>query len=224
MSRRRQTADDDADLIGLNEQKAREEATVELESKLNQISHQFNVINARLDRVDSGLTSLQRLEGLIANLNLAQSIKQEPESAIAVTTPAPSTSQPEKRKLFTSTGTTKKAPPPPPPISDNGALKLVKEKFSKETIVRAANSTVILKHDNGAIFEKRFMDYMETMGLKEALMATRVQCIDPETNKATEEANKKLIDVLRTQTNTNARWAEAHMQLKSLLTIDMYSV
>ena len=66
------------------------------------------------------------------------------------------------------------------------------------------------------------MDYMETMGLKEALMATRVQCIDPETNKATEEANKKLIDVLRTQTNTNARWAEAHMQLKSLLTTDMY--
>ena len=66
------------------------------------------------------------------------------------------------------------------------------------------------------------MDYMETMGLKEALMATRVQCINPETNKATEEANKKLIDVLRTQTNTNARWAEAHMQLKSLLTTDMY--
>ena len=56
------------------------------------------------------------------------------------------------------------------------------------------------------------MDYMETMGLKEALMAIRVQFIDPETNKATEEANRKLIDVLRTQ--TNVPWAEAHMQLK----------
>lgn len=219
MSRRRQTTDDDEDLVGLNEQKAREEATADLESRFNQISHHFNLINARLDRVDSGLTSLGRLENLLANLNLAQAVKKEPESTAAVTTPAPLSNHPEKRKLFTTAGTTRRIPPPPP-LSDTDVLALIKEKFSKEAIVRAANSTVVLQHSNGEIFISRFMDYMETMGLKQALMATRVQCIDPETNKATEEASNQRIHALRT--HSKAPWAEAHVQLKSLLTPDMY--
>ena len=64
------------------------------------------------------------------------------------------------------------------------------------------------------------MDYLESLGLKQAVLATRAQCIDPETNKATEQANKSRISILRK--HKKAPWAEAHLQLKSLLTPEMY--
>ena len=41
------------------------------------------------------------------------------------------------------------------------------------------------------------MDYLESLGLKQAVLATRAQCIDPENNKETEKANISRINILR---------------------------
>lgn len=202
------------DYTGLNEAKGREDALFTAETKFNLLSARLEVGLTRLDQVLAGLNQLN------LSVQPTQSVKKESRNAAIVPTPTLSPSQQEiKRKLFTTTNG-KRTPPPPPPLPDNEILNLVKEKFSKESIIRTANSTVALQTNNGEIFVAKFMDYLESLGLKQAVLATRTQCIDPETNKETEKANKHRINVLLT--HKKAVWAEAHLQLKSLLTPDMY--
>jgi hypothetical protein len=112
-----------------------------------------------------------------------QSVKQEETIGIPSSTPGIEPESPKvKRALFS-------------PIPENEVLELVKDKFAKESIIRTANSTVQLSTTNGEFFVAKFMDYLESLGLKQAVLATRAQCIDPETNKATEQANKSRISI-----------------------------
>ena len=205
----RQANNMEDELVDLNEVKGREEALIQAQQK-------FEFLSARLE---VGLTKLDQIIAGLSVLNLdkpVESVKQEPKSTVSPSTPIQTDT---KRKLFSLAGA-KKTPPPPPPLPDSEILDLVKEKFPKESIIRTQNSTVQLQVNNGEIFTAKFMDYLECLGLKQALLSTRIQCIDPETNKETEKANKHRINVLRTQ--KRAVWAEAHLHLKSCLTIDMY--
>ena len=65
-------------------------------------------------------------------------------------------------------------------------LQLIQDKYPKESVVQAANSTVALKLDNGEIFIARFMDYLKALGIDKAFRATRIKSIDPTTKKGVE--------------------------------------
>ena len=192
----KQDVDDHGDVVEL---KAKEEALIQAEER-------FNVLNGRLE---VGLAQMDRMLAFMEKLvKPLQSVKQEETIGIPSSTPGIEPESPKvKRALFS-------------PIPENEVLELVKDKFAKESILRTASSTVQLSTTNGEFFVAKFMDYLESLGLKQAVLATRAQCIDPETNKATEQANKSRISILRK--HKKAPWAEAHLQLKSLLTPEMY--
>ena len=190
------------------ELKNREEALIAAEARFTELN----------GRIEVGLVKMDRMFALMEQLvKPMQSVKQEPKiGSTPILNLSPN--RPEiKRTLYFSTN---KKPPPPPPLPDNEILGLVKEKFAKESIIRTANSTVQLSTTNGEFFVAKFMDYLESLGLKQAVLATRSQCIDPKNNKETEKVNKSRINILRT--HKKAPWAEAHLQLKSLLTTEMY--
>ena len=92
----------------------------------------------------------------------------QPKTPVLLPTSAP-------KSVFPATP--RRTPPPPPPLQqvkqeDSAAkklmfgsqslpssiLNLIQEKYPKESILQAANSTVALKQDNGEIFIARFMD------------------------------------------------------------------
>ena len=152
------------------ELKNREEALIAAEARFTELN----------GRIEVGLVKMDRMFALMEQLvKPMQSVKQEPKIG---STPILdlSPNRPEiKRTLYFSTN---KKPPPPPPLPDNEVLGLVKEKFAKESIIRTANSIVQLSTTNGELFVAKFMDYLESLGLKQAVLATRVQCIDPENN------------------------------------------
>ena len=190
------------------ELKNREEALIAAEARFTELN----------GRIEVGLVKMDRMFALMEQLvKPMQSVKQESKIGSTPTFDL-SPNRPEiKRTLHFSTN---KKPPPPPPIPNNEVLGLVKEKFAKESIIRTANSTVQLSTTNGEFFVAKFMDYLESLGLKQAVLATRAQYIDPENNKETEKANISRINILRN--HKKAAWAEAHLQLKSLLTAEMY--
>ena len=197
--------DDHGDIV---EMKAKEEALIQAEARFNELNGRFEVGLAKMDRMFALMEQL---------VKTSQSVKQEANIDTPLPNPGIEPGSPNvKRALFSS----HKKPPPPPPLPENEILGLVKEKFAKESIIRTANSTVQLSTTNGEIFVAKFMDYLESLGLKQAVLATRAQCIDPDTNKETEKANKNRISILRN--HKKAPWAEAHLQLKSLLTPEMY--
>ena len=68
--------------------------------------------------------------------------------------------------------------PQSPPI-----LQLIQEKYPKESIMQASNSTIQLKSDNGDMFIARFLDYLKTLGIDKAFRATRIKSIDVTTRK-----------------------------------------
>ena len=201
----KQDVDDHGDIV---EMKAKEEALIQAEARFNELNGRFEVGLAKMDRMFALMEQL---------VKTSQSVKQEANIGTPLPNPGTEPGSPNvKRALFSS----HKKPPPPPPLPENEILGLVKEKFAKESIIRTANSTVQLSTTNGEIFVAKFMDYLESLGLKQAVLATRAQCIDPDTNKETEKANKNRISILRN--HKKAPWAEAHLQLKSLLTPEMY--
>ena len=95
----------------------------------------------------------------------------QPKTPVLLPTPVPKTVYP---------ATPRRTPPPPPPLQalqqvkqeDSAAkklmfgsqslpssiLNLIQEKYPKESILQAANSTVALKQDNGEIFIDHFME------------------------------------------------------------------
>ena len=76
-------------------------------------------------------------------------------------------------------------------------LQLIQEKYPKESIMQASNSTIQLKSDNGDMFIARFLDYLKTLGIDKAFRATRIKSIDVTTRKEVEVkhlANIKLLE------------------------------
>ena len=179
------------DDIEINESKMDRKLEELIQPKFDQMQQVCNLMQQELgkkmmkaveDQLSTQLTRLAQQFG--QGFPAAQPVKKE--STTPMETPNP------PRKLFPAT-TIGRTPPPPPPLPADDVLNLVKEKFSKESIVRAANSTVVLQNNNGEIFISRFMDYMETLGLKQALLATRVQCIDPQIKKPRKQVKVELL-------------------------------
>ena len=185
---------------------------------LSSSPHGLIWVNELNGRFEVGLAKMDRMFALMEQLvKTSQSVKEGANIRTPLPNPGIEPGSPNvNRALFSP----HKKPPPPPPLPDNEVLGLVKEKFAKESIIRTANSTVQLSTINGEFFVAKFMDYLESLGLKQAVLATRSQCIDPKNNKETEKVNKSRINILRT--HKKAAWEEAHLQLKSLLTTEMY--
>ena len=101
-------------------------------------------------------------------------------------------------------------------------LQLIQDKYPKESVVQAANSTVALKLDNGEIFIARFMDYLKALGIDKAFRATRIKSIDPTTKKEVEVNHLANIKILQNDRTSSNRWEEAHLKLKSLLSPELY--
>ena len=101
-------------------------------------------------------------------------------------------------------------------------LQLIQDKYPKESVVQAANSTVALKLDNGEIFIARFMDYLKALGIDKAFRATRIKSIDPTTKKEVEVNHLANIKILQNERTSSNRWEEAHLKLKSLLSPELY--
>lgn len=203
----------DLDHNDLVELKNREETLIAAEARINELNN----------RVEKGLDKIDQLFVLIEQLHAAktaQFVKQESKGSASTNDSDMSPNQKDVKRTLSFSSNKKPRAPPPPPLPDDEILGLVKEKFAKESIIRAAHSTIPLSPDKGELFVARFMDYLQSLGLKQAVQATRAQCIDPEHNKETENANKHRISILRT--HKKAAWAEAHLQLKSLLTAEMY--
>lgn len=144
------------------------------------------------------------------------------------------------------TTTARKQPPPPPPLplkkeeipfltpkkvlfssAAETAPKLdilscLKPKYAKESVMTASNACVQLTSINSDLFSAKFLDYLQTLGLKQALLATRTHAVDPTTRKATDKVNMANIDILRKDTKHAAVWAEAHLKLKACLSLDFY--
>ena len=104
----------------------------------------------------------------------------------------------------------------------NAILQLIQDKYPKESVVQAANSTVALKLDNGEIFIARFMDYLKALGIDKAFRATRIKSIDPTTKKEVEVNHLANIKILQNDRTSSNRWEEAHLKLKSLLSPELY--
>jgi hypothetical protein len=137
----------------------------------------------------------------------------------------------------------KRTPPPPPPLQTSRHVKqedshvkklmfgnpqsppilqLIQEKYPKESIMQASNSTIQLKSDNGDMFIARFLDYLKTLGIDKAFRATRIKSIDVTTRKEVEVKHLANIKLLEADPSSSNRWHEAHLKLKTLLPPEMY--
>ena len=88
---------------------------------------------------------------------------------------------------------------------------------------KTASSTVPkLDRKNGLIFKAKFMDYLQTLGLKNVVMHLRMLQINAVKSDKKEVDHQNKVKLLRDDTNSRTKWSEAYTQLKSCLSNELY--
>lgn len=216
------------------------------ESKNDVDAQSFSEMKKLLEQISAAQTAmqlqLQEQQKVISRLPTA--VKIEPKSSDSTASPAKTATTPKSSSLRKKlVATLKKLPPLSPgptggasqnsPVSANAAPKvskvspagLIQPEQSKQAVEHASKAVIKLLDSglNGEEWKARFLDYLEAMGLKRALQATRMTQVDVDNKKEREVQNKALVDQLRRDEKSKARWGTVHTRLKGSLDTATYT-
>jgi len=96
-------------------------------------------------------------------------------------------------------------------------VKLIETEESKEDIKAAVSGLVEYNKKDGDVYRGKFLDFMQTLGLRAALKDVSVVLHDPETGEEEQTFNQKKIDALLQHEESKKRW-----RIKGITTVEVY--